>query len=201
MTRIFPSVVAMFLFSFVVQAAEVNVMDELDPFAPNIESILKQLDAEQEAATGMPSHIEDNQSQMTKASCYRLSCRVWAQVNLSKQVIYIYVDGKYTAAYYVSSGIAGFDTPTFDTRPNGRIYDKYTSTKYPDGDYKGLGNMPYAVFISGGFAIHGTTEGNFKKLGTRASHGCIRMHPDAAEYYNKLVRYVGVKDAWITVEY
>ncbi|MBC7372096.1 MAG: L,D-transpeptidase, partial [Bdellovibrionaceae bacterium] len=215
MTRILFSVFAIFtisLTSLSVRAATPvagNVLDELDPRDPNIENILKRLDAEQEAETGMPSRITEGtdleigaglpDALWAKGNCYRINCRVWAQVNLTKQTLYVYVDGKYTAGYYVSTGIAGRDTPVFDTHPDGRIYDKYTSKQYPEGDYKGLGNMPYAVFISGGFAIHGTTQGNFKKLGTRASHGCIRLHPDAAQYFNKLVRYIGVKSVWITV--
>lgn len=60
--------------------------------------------------------------------------------------------------------------------------------------------MPYAVFIEGGFAIHGTTVGNFKYLGTRASHGCIRLHPDNGRIFNHLVRQYGIRDTWVTVE-
>jgi len=73
------------------------------------------------------------------------------------------------------------------------------SSKFPGGDYNGLGNMPYAVFVDGGFAIHGTTRGNWPLLGQVASHGCIRVHPDNGFIFNRLVRQHGVKNTWITI--
>jgi lipoprotein-anchoring transpeptidase ErfK/SrfK len=186
-----------------------NIMDELNPFDPNIEQVLKTFDTEQEAATGMPSQVDGlplglgdglPKSLMLNSGCYRANCAVWAHVVKSSQAIYIYLNGAYTAGYKVSTGIDGLETPDFDTHPDGRIYDKYTSKKFPEGDYNGLGNMPYAVFISGGFAIHGTTLGNVPKLGRRASHGCIRVHPDVGFYFNRLVRQTGVRNVWITVD-
>jgi lipoprotein-anchoring transpeptidase ErfK/SrfK len=63
----------------------------------------------------------------------------------------------------------------------------------------GLGNMPYAMFISGGVALHGTPEGNWRHLGHPASHGCIRMHPTYAKYINGLLLDLGVKNSWVWV--
>jgi lipoprotein-anchoring transpeptidase ErfK/SrfK len=60
--------------------------------------------------------------------------------------------------------------------------------------------MPYAVFIEGGFAIHGTMRSNWKYLGQRASHGCVRLHPDNAFIVNRLVRQYGVENTWIQVD-
>jgi hypothetical protein len=48
-----------------------------------------------------------------------------------------------------------------NVRGSGPIFKKYTSKKFSGGNYEGLANMPYAVFIKGGYAIHGTTTGNF----------------------------------------
>ena len=87
-----------------------------------------------------------------------------------------------------------------DRHPDGRVYTAHTSGKYPGGDYKGLGNMPYAVFIYRSYAIHGTPEGNWKYLGAKASHGCIRIHPDYAQYFNSIVRDAGVANVWVTVD-
>lgn len=70
----------------------------------------------------------------------------------------------------------------------------------PGGDYNGLGNMPYAVFVRGGYAIHGTVQANWSKLGTPASKGCIRLHPDNGLIFNRLVRALGVALAWVSVE-
>ena len=133
-------------------------------------------------------------------TCVREQCEVWAQVVRSTQTMYLYIRGQLQGTWKISSGIPGRGTPNFDKHPDGRIYDRYTSLKFPGGDYQGLGNMPYAVFISGGFAIHGTAQSNWKRLGSKASHGCIRIHPDNAYYFNRLVRQVGVRYTWITVQ-
>ncbi|HQX95541.1 MAG TPA: L,D-transpeptidase family protein, partial [Chitinophagaceae bacterium] len=50
------------------------------------------------------------------------------------------------------------------------------------------------------YAIHGTTTGNFAKLGTRASHGCIRLHPDNAKIFNALVKTVGLNNTWVSIK-
>ena len=38
--------------------------------------------------------------------------------------------------------------------------------------------MPYSIFFSGGYAIHGSY--GISHLGSPASHGCIRLHPENA---------------------
>jgi hypothetical protein len=133
------------------------------------------------------------------ASCKQKLCKVWAHISKGKQRLYLYVDGVPVDTFKVSTGDKKHETPTFDTKPNGLMFQKYTSKKYPGGSYNGLGNMPYVVFIKGGFGIHGTTVGNFKKLGTKASHGCIRLHPDNAKLFFELVKATGPNDTWITI--
>ena len=133
-------------------------------------------------------------------SCYRQTCKLFAYISKAEQKMYLYVDGQYHSVWKVSTGSVKYPTPNFDRHPNGRIYDKYTSSKYPEGDYGELGNMPYSVFVQGDYAIHGTPAWNWAKLGTASSHGCIRMHPKHAFYFNRLVQGVGVANTWITVE-
>ncbi|HVK61912.1 MAG TPA: L,D-transpeptidase [Bdellovibrionales bacterium] len=174
-----------------------NILDEIDPFDPNIEEQLRQYDIEQEQATGMPSWLPFETG--LEPQCYRETCPVWALIDKSQQIMYLYRDGQLVNQWLVSTGKSGSSTPNYDRHPNGRIYDRYTSSKFPGGDYNGLGNMPYAVFISGGIAMHGTPQGNWSKLGTRASHGCIRMHPDNGFIFNRLVRSYGIANVWITV--
>lgn len=176
--------------------------DELDPFAPGVEDLLNRFDKVYEEETGLSAHIDtpaDDES-LKANSCFRENCPVFIYVNKRQQMLTLYVDGNYRGQWAVSSGAPGHETPNFDKHPDGRIYDRYTSTKYPEGDYRGLGNMPYAVFIEGGFALHGTPEGNWRRLGQRASHGCIRQHPDNAYRLNRLVRSVGVRNVWVTVQ-
>lgn len=174
-------------------------LEELNPFDPNVEQLLQSFDEVYENETGLSAHLFEGLP-FDKRACSRSQCTVWLQIVKSSQTAYLYVNGWLQRSFKVSTGVSGFNTPNFDTHPDGRIYDRYTSTKYPEGDYNGLGNMPYAVFIRGGFAVHGTPQGNWRRLGTPASHGCIRMLPDNAYYFNRLVRQYGVGDTWITVQ-
>lgn len=172
-----------------------NALDDLDP-TKITENQLKQMDAEYEEETGKSSHIP-----VEPGTCYQISCPVFALVDKETQKMNLYVNGELQATWDISSGKAGgHETPNFDKHPNGRIYDAYTSKKFPGGDFEGLGNMPYAVFIEGGYAIHGTSRGNWKRLGTKASHGCVRLHPDNAKVFNQLVRSVGIQNVWITIQ-
>ncbi len=60
-----------------------------------------------------------------------------------------------------------------------------TSTKYPI-PYGGA-PMPYCMFFKGGFAIHGSNDvPNYN-----ASHGCVRVSPDAARWLNEEFMTVG----------
>lgn len=179
---------------------ETNIIEELNPFAPDIEDQLNELDKSYEKATDKPAWLPIDPNSLKGNTCYRSSCKVFIHVRKSDQRAYLFVDGNPAGEFLVSTGARGHETPNFDRHPNGRIYDKYSSNAYPGGDYKGLGNMPYAVFIEGGFALHGTTQGNFKRLGTRASHGCIRFHPDNALIINRLVRQYGIANTWVQVD-
>ena len=54
-----------------------------------------------------------------------------------------------------------------------------------------------SVFFRGGYAIHGT--GQVKRLGSPASHGCVRLHPsDAATLYS-MIRKAGSKNTRIVI--
>ena len=135
------------------------------------------------------------------SGCQGKNCLVYAEVNKTDQRLYLYILGELKDTFKVSTGKGKkYETPSMSRHPRGPVLVKYTSRKFPGGDYLGLGNMPYAVFVSGGYAIHGTTPGNFSKLGRTASHGCIRLHPDNAKVFNALVRSVGLSQTWVVVK-
>ncbi len=134
------------------------------------------------------------------SDCEGKDCLIYAEIDKSTQTLYLYVSGELTDSFKVSTGIKSRETPNLDLSPRGPILMKYTSKKYPGGNYNHLGNMPYAVFLKGGYAIHGTTTGSFPKLGTRASHGCIRLHPDNAEVFYELVKLAGLSHTWVTIK-
>ncbi len=133
-------------------------------------------------------------------TCRQIQCRIWARVSKKEQMLYLYIDGKMVDTFKVSTGDKRHETPFMDLRPSGPVFKKYTSRKFPGGNYNGLGNMPYVVFIRGGYALHGTTRGNIPKLGKKASHGCVRLHPDNAKIFNELVRRAGLANTWVTIE-
>jgi lipoprotein-anchoring transpeptidase ErfK/SrfK len=49
--------------------------------------------------------------------------------------------------------------------------------------------MPFAIFYNGHYAIHGTDQ--VRKLGSPASAGCVRLHPDHAKVLFNMVRHEG----------
>ena len=106
-----------------------NILDELDPSAPDIEEKLQEMDEAYYKMTGeypfLKSASED------KYVCYRNACQVWARINLSEQLMYIYIDGEMKHVWLTSTGARGYRTPYLDEHPNGRIYDRYTSSAYP----------------------------------------------------------------------
>jgi lipoprotein-anchoring transpeptidase ErfK/SrfK len=71
-----------------------------------------------------------------------------------------------------------FYTPTGTFRPQSLQVMHY-SKKYDNNP------MPYSIFFTGGFAIHGTPYvGN---LGHPASHGCVRLRTDNAKILYNIV--------------
>ncbi len=133
-------------------------------------------------------------------NCSGKNCPVYAHVNKEKQRLYLYINGEILDTFKTSTARSGYQTPNFDKKPDGRIYDKYSSHKYHGGNWNGMGNMPYAVFVSGGYAIHGATSGEIKQLGNPASHGCIRLHPENAKLFNRIVRLAGVENTWVHID-
>src|SRR5688572_24634539 len=139
------------------------------------------------------------QKQDSTPPCREINCSVFVHVVKSSQKLFLYENGVLIDTFSTSTGNKNHPTPEINMRPNGPTFIKYTSRKYPGGNYKGLGNMPYVIFIKGGYAIHGTTTGNFLKLGHRASHGCIRLHPDHAKKVYDLVNLYGLQNTWVKV--
>jgi lipoprotein-anchoring transpeptidase ErfK/SrfK len=100
------------------------------------------------------------------------------------------VDGRTIYSFDVSTGRKGYSTPTGSFKPI-RMHKMWYSAKYENAP------MPYSIFFHGGYAIHGTTD--IANLGTVASHGCVRLHPDNAELLYNLVNKVGMKNTKISL--
>jgi len=171
----------------------IKVLKKLEKFTPEEKEIVK------ENIKVLDSFLL-NRNTIVQTPCSGKDCFLYAEIVKSTQILYLYIEGELKDSFEVSTGIRKYETPNLNLKPAGPVFTKYSSRKYPGGNYKGLGNMPYAVFLRGGYAIHGTTPGNFTKLGTKASHGCIRLHPINAKIFYELVKIIGLSHTWVTIK-
>jgi lipoprotein-anchoring transpeptidase ErfK/SrfK len=117
---------------------------------------------------------------------------VQVDIDVGSQTMQVFVNGHHRHTWRVSTGRRGYNTPIGTYRPK-RLEAKWYSTKY---DYS---PMPYAVFFHGGYAIHGTYE--TRRLGRRASHGCVRLATGHAAQLFRLVRRYGLNNTVIQILY
>ena len=103
------------------------------------------------------------------------------QINVDKtaQTLTVSRDGKLLHTWPVSTGRMGRFTPAGDFRAF-RMEKDHFSREFDDAP------MPYSIFFTAqGHAVHGSYH--IKSLGRRASHGCVRLHPDNARTLFELV--------------
>lgn len=115
---------------------------------------------------------------------------VQVEVDVGSQTMEVYVNGRLRHSWRVSTGRDGFETPGGEFGAK-RLEEEWYSTQYDDAP------MPHAVFFSGGYAIHGTYD--TKRLGRRASHGCVRLSPGNAARLFSLVGQHGLKRTRISI--
>lgn len=178
------------------------LMEQIDTFIKVLKNEQKYTTEEREIIKENIKMLDSfllNRNATLHTPCIQKDCLLYAEIIKSTQTLYLYIEGELKDSFKVSTGIRKYETPHLNLKPAGPVIKKYTSRKYPGGNYQGLGNMPYAVFLRGGYAIHGTTPGNFAKLGTKASHGCIRLHPDNAKIFYGLVKRIGLNNTWVTI--
>ena len=101
-----------------------------------------------------------------------------AEIDLTNQRMHVSVNGEKLHEFKISSGRAGYATPTGTYHPY-RMHTMWRSRKYNNAP------MPHAVFFKGGYAVHATSA--ISRLGRPASHGCIRLHPKNAKKFFDLV--------------
>lgn len=105
-----------------------------------------------------------------------------ATVDLSKQRMSVFVNGKKRYTWVVSTGKDGWRTKPGSYTPFAQR-KKFYSKKWKM-------SLPYLTFIGrDGTAIHGTYL--TKKLGRPASHGCIRLSVANAAKFYRLVEQHG----------
>jgi hypothetical protein len=118
--------------------------------------------------------------------------RVDVVISKVSQKMTVYVDGRIEYVWPVSTGAAGYETPTGKFKPF-RMEAEHFSKEWDDAP------MPNSIFFTGdGHAIHGSFH--VKSLGRRASHGCVRLAPDNAKILFDLVSEAGMSNTAISLK-
>lgn len=125
-----------------------------------------------------------------------LACPALAEVVIAvdkdAQRMTVTVDGQARYDWPVSTGVDGYDTPSGAHRPF-RMELTHFSREFDDAP------MPNAIFFTGqGHAIHGTNH--TRRLGSAASHGCVRLAPKNAATLFSLVKTQGMGKTRVVIE-
>jgi len=105
-----------------------------------------------------------------------------AVVDKSDQKLHLYENGLKKYSWEVSTARKGKVTPT-------GTWNAQWLSKYHKSSIYNNAPMPYAIFYDGNFAIHGTDQ--IGRLGTPASSGCVRLHPENAAVLYAMVEQAG----------
>lgn len=116
---------------------------------------------------------------------------VLISINKNNQKMTVSVDGEKTYVWPVSTGVSGYNTPSGTFKPF-RMEKDHFSKEWDDAP------MPYSIFFTPeGHAIHGSPH--TKRLGMRASHGCVRLAPANAAKLYALVQKTGMKNTRVVI--
>jgi L,D-transpeptidase catalytic domain len=112
-------------------------------------------------------------------------------VDKSTQEMTVQVDGATRWQWKVSTGRTGHDTPAGSFRALSMDANHH-SKQYDNAP------MPHSIFFTDlGHAIHGSFA--VRRLGTRASHGCVRLEPANATKLFALVGQQGMRNTTIVI--
>jgi len=109
----------------------------------------------------------------------RAEAAIVITVDKTAQKLTVAVDGAQRYEWPVSTARRGYRTP------NGTYKPEWLARKHFSRQYD-WSPMPYSIFFNEGYAIHGSYE--VSRLGSPASHGCIRLNPKNAEVLFNLVK-------------
>jgi lipoprotein-anchoring transpeptidase ErfK/SrfK len=116
---------------------------------------------------------------------------VLINIDKTNQKMTVFLDGVEKYDWPVSTGKAGYSTPS----------GTYTATSMNEIWYsKQWDNapMPHSIFfMKDGHAIHGSNE--VKNLGNAASHGCVRISPENAATLYALVAKNGLQNTQVVL--
>jgi lipoprotein-anchoring transpeptidase ErfK/SrfK len=112
-------------------------------------------------------------------------------IDKSTQRMTVVVDGKERWNWPVSTGLRKYDTPSGSYKAF-RMEKDHFSKEWDDAP------MPHSIFFTmKGHAIHGSFH--TRRLGSRASHGCVRLSPANAAKLYTVVEREGVTNTSVVV--
>src|ERR1700748_246413 len=128
---------------------------------------------------------------LTFALCSSAEAKVAITVDKDNQQMTVAVDGVERYHWPVSTGIPSYETPNGSFRTF-RMEEDHYSKEFDDAP------MPHSIFFTKiGHAIHGTdSEG---RLGSPASHACVRLSKAHATALYALVESQGVLNTTVTL--
>jgi L,D-transpeptidase catalytic domain len=112
-------------------------------------------------------------------------------IDKTKQEMTVFLDGVERYSWPVSTGRAGYSTPsgTFTATSMNEVWYSKQWDNSP---------MPHSIFfMKDGHAIHGSYE--VKTLGKPVSHGCVRISPQNAAMLYDLVAKTGLKNTQVVL--
>src|SRR5262249_39619952 len=112
-------------------------------------------------------------------------------VDKSTQQMTVQVDGATRWQWKVSTGRRGHDTP------NGSFHATSLDANHHPKQYDNAPMPPSIFFTDFGHAIHGSFA--VRRLGTPASHGCVRVDPANATKLFALVGQQGMRNTTIVI--
>src|SRR5882724_9483633 len=117
--------------------------------------------------------------------------KVAITVDKDNQQMSVAVDGVERYRWSVSTGIPSYETPNGSYRTF-RMEEDHYSKEFDDAP------MPHSIFFTKiGHAIHGTDSAS--KLGSPASHGCVRLSRANAATLYAIVQEQGVLNTTVTL--
>jgi lipoprotein-anchoring transpeptidase ErfK/SrfK len=114
-----------------------------------------------------------------------------AKVDFSQQSMTVYHHGKPLYTWPVSTARPGKWTPRGSWTAQW-LSEHHRSSRYNNAP------MPYSIFYSGHYAIHGTNQTS--RLGRPASAGCIRLHPENAAVLFRMTQEAGLENMRVVVQ-
>ena len=129
----------------------------------------------------------DSKTQSTHAA----GAAVLINIDKTKQKMTIFLDGAKKYDWPVSTGRAGYSTPSGTYTPTS-MNEVWYSKQWDNSP------MPHSIFfMKDGHAIHGSYE--VKTLGKPVSHGCVRVSPQNAATLYALVGKNGLENTQVVL--